>query len=101
MHQVLPDDVAQWQRLKARATSKWEGKGERHFGRRCKIKLRAICSHRGEMAERSMAVVLKTTVPERVPGVRIPLSPPPFAPDSREGGLSGSDQSYGWQANSP
>src|SRR5688572_17503677 len=31
------------------------------------------------MAERSMAVVLKTTEPERVPGVRIPLSPPTFA----------------------
>jgi hypothetical protein len=30
----------------------------------------------GEMAEWSMAVVLKTTVPGRVPGVRIPLSPP-------------------------
>src|SRR5689334_5087303 len=28
------------------------------------------------MAERSMAVVLKTTVPETVPGVRIPLPPP-------------------------
>src|SRR5262245_28780795 len=28
------------------------------------------------MAERSMAVVLKTTVPGRVPGVRIPLPPP-------------------------
>ena len=26
-----------------------------------------------------MAVVLKTTVPERVPGVRIPLPPPSFA----------------------
>jgi hypothetical protein len=31
------------------------------------------------MAERSMAVVLKTTEPETVPGVRIPLSPPTFA----------------------
>src|SRR5581483_1371054 len=31
------------------------------------------------MAERSMAVVLKTTVPARVPGVRIPL-PPPASP---------------------
>ena len=30
------------------------------------------------MAERSMAVVLKTTVGETPPGVRIPLSPPPF-----------------------
>ena len=28
------------------------------------------------MAEWSMAVVLKTTVPARVPGVRIPLPPP-------------------------
>jgi hypothetical protein len=31
------------------------------------------------MAEWSMAVVLKTTEPETVPGVRIPLSPPAFA----------------------
>ena len=31
------------------------------------------------MAEWSMAVVLKTTVPETAPGVRIPLPPPPFA----------------------
>ena len=30
----------------------------------------------GEMAEWSMAVVLKTTVGETPPGVRIPLSPP-------------------------
>ena len=30
----------------------------------------------GGMAEWSMAVVLKTTVPGRVPGVRIPLPPP-------------------------
>src|SRR5262252_1964954 len=30
---------------------------------------------RGGMAEWSMAVVLKTTVPGRVPGVRIPLPP--------------------------
>ena len=36
-------------------------------------------SRRGEMAEWSMAVVLKTTEPETVPGVRIPLSPPAFA----------------------
>jgi hypothetical protein len=33
---------------------------------------------RGGMAEWSMAVVLKTTVPGRVPGVRIPLPPPTF-----------------------
>ena len=33
---------------------------------------------RGEMAEWSMAVVLKTTEPGTVPGVRIPLSPPTF-----------------------
>src|SRR5207247_3306273 len=33
-------------------------------------------SRRGGMAEWSMAVVLKTTVPGRVPGVRIPLPPP-------------------------
>jgi hypothetical protein len=32
---------------------------------------------RGGMAEWSMAVVLKTTEPETVPGVRIPLPPPP------------------------
>src|SRR4051794_1760915 len=31
------------------------------------------------MAEWSMAVVLKTTEPGRVPGVRIPLPPPHFA----------------------
>ena len=30
------------------------------------------------MAEWSMAVVLKTTVPGRVPGVRIPLPPPDY-----------------------
>ena len=35
-----------------------------------------LSNRRGEMAEWSMAVVLKTTVPETVPGVRIPLSPP-------------------------
>src|SRR5205814_1560650 len=35
----------------------------------------------GGMAEWSMAVVLKTTVPETVPGVRIPLPPPSFALD--------------------
>jgi hypothetical protein len=32
------------------------------------------------MAEWSMAVVLKTTEPGTVPGVRIPLSPPSLAP---------------------
>ena len=32
----------------------------------------------GGMAEWSMAVVLKTTVRETVPGVRIPLPPPDF-----------------------
>jgi hypothetical protein len=39
-----------------------------------------MCENRsnGEMAERSMAAVLKTAVPGRVPGVRIPLSPPDF-----------------------
>jgi hypothetical protein len=31
------------------------------------------------MAEWSMAVVLKTTEPGRVPGVRIPLSPPLYS----------------------
>ena len=30
----------------------------------------------GEMAERTIASVLKTVEPLRVPGVRIPLSPP-------------------------
>ncbi len=30
----------------------------------------------GEMAERTIASVLKTVEPARVPGVRIPLSPP-------------------------
>src|SRR5262249_7667175 len=38
---------------------------------------------RGGMAERSMAVVLKTTVPGRVPGVRIPLPPPVKTPRLR------------------
>ena len=33
---------------------------------------------RGGMAEWSMAVVLKTTAPETVPGVRIPLPPPDY-----------------------
>jgi hypothetical protein len=33
----------------------------------------------GEMRERLKRVVLKTTEPGRVPGVRIPLSPPDFA----------------------
>ena len=47
----------------------------RNGERRAKLEEIRI-SKRGEMAERSMAVVLKTTVPERVPGVRIPLSPP-------------------------
>src|SRR5207244_1576387 len=35
--------------------------------------------HYGGMAEWSMAVVLKTTVLARVPGVRIPLPPPEFS----------------------
>ena len=34
---------------------------------------------RGEMAEWFKAAVLKTAVLETVPGVRIPLSPPPVA----------------------
>src|SRR5204862_6378393 len=33
----------------------------------------------GEVAERFKAAVLKTVVPGRVPGVRIPSSPPTFA----------------------
>ena len=45
------------------------------------------------MAERSMAVVLKTTEPETVPGVRIPLSPPAFAQPLAS--LAG----YGWRAS--
>ena len=40
----------------------------------------------GEMAEWSMAVVLKTTELVRVPGVRIPLSPPVSARVSRPRG---------------
>jgi hypothetical protein len=36
-----------------------------------------LSNSRGGMAEWSMAVVLKTTEPETVPGVRIPLPPPP------------------------
>ena len=35
-----------------------------------------ILRSRGEMAEWLMAPVLKTGIPERVSGVRIPLSPP-------------------------
>ena len=34
---------------------------------------------RGGMGERLIPAVLKTVVPERVPGVRIPLPPPAFA----------------------
>src|SRR5262245_8496264 len=41
------------------------------------------------MAEWSMAVVLKTTVPGRVPGVRIPLPPPPFARPNCERAVRG------------
>lgn len=33
------------------------------------------CKGSGEMAEWLIAAVLKTAVPERVPGVRIPVSP--------------------------
>ena len=40
---------------------------------------------RGGMAEWSMAVVLKTTVPGRVPGVRIPLPPPDSSRESDVG----------------
>ena len=43
------------------------------------------------MAEWSMAAVLKTAVPERVPGVRIPLSPPAFAQRHLSFALS-----FGW-----
>ncbi len=42
----------------------------------CKDARNLATVRRGGMAEWSMAVVLKTTVPERVPGVRIPLPPP-------------------------
>jgi hypothetical protein len=45
---------------------------------RCIVRCRKIVKI-GEVAEWSMAVVLKTTVPGRVPGVRIPPSPPTFA----------------------
>ena|GEM_PF-6377965 len=38
------------------------------------------------MAEWSNATVLKTVVPERVPGVRIPLSPPSLAETASYGG---------------
>ena len=41
------------------------------------------------MAERLMAAVLKTVVPERVSGVRIPLPPPDEARASRELRLGG------------
>jgi hypothetical protein len=46
----------------------------------------------GEVAEWSMAVVLKTTVPGRVPGVRIPPSPPAFAHEHCEGCHAGAPQ---------
>src|SRR4029079_13509375 len=42
---------------------------------RGKMAVRRADSKAGGMAEWSMAVVLKTTVPGRVPGVRIPLPP--------------------------
>jgi hypothetical protein len=53
-------------------------KGERSVASQagCRGPRRSI---NGEVAEWSMAVVLKTTVPGRVPGVRIPPSPPAFA----------------------
>jgi hypothetical protein len=38
--------------------------------------------HFGGMAERSKANDLKSFVPERVPGVRIPLPPPFFVAES-------------------
>ena len=41
---------------------------------RCKLDALRARHKRGEMAEWSMAVVLKTTEPETVPGDRIPLS---------------------------
>ena len=49
-----------------------------------------IRSTAGEMAEWFKAAVLKTVEPERVPGVRIPLSPPTFAPRANARGC-------GWQ----
>jgi hypothetical protein len=57
-----------------------------------------------------MAAVLKTAVPERVSGVRIPLSPPTFAKRSLRSRLRLASQlppsarfarGYGWQANFP
>ena len=47
----------------------------------------------GGMAEWLMAAVLKTVVPERVSGVRIPLPPPTF-----RWRLPNESTSYGWQA---
>jgi hypothetical protein len=41
-----------------------------------KIQERFLLLQSGEMAEWSIAAVLKTVVPARAPGVRIPLSPP-------------------------
>src|SRR5262245_1552374 len=56
------------------------------------------------MAEWSMAVVLKTTVPGRVPGVRIPLPPPIFArpafvSELRVNQPSSSDRACGWMTS--
>jgi hypothetical protein len=45
--------------------------------------LKAYPGSTGEMAEWLMAPVLKTGIPERVSGVRIPLSPP-YSLDCRE-----------------
>jgi hypothetical protein len=58
------------------------------------------CSNReepGEVAEWLMAPVLKTGVPERVPGVRIPPSPPLYrclwsGKDAQESAASGQRQ---------
>ena len=47
----------------------------------------------GGMAEWLMAAVLKTVVPERVSGVRIPLPPPNLRLC-----LPNESASYGWQA---
>ncbi len=52
------------------------GRGQADFEEDAQILARF---RRGGMAEWSMAVVLKTTEPVRVPGVRIPLPPPSFA----------------------
>jgi hypothetical protein len=61
-----------WRLKRYTCGDRWRGARDR---RRGAARIRATF-RRGGMAEWSMAVVLKTTEPGRVPGVRIPLPPP-------------------------